>query len=206
MFFSKNYFVPFYFWVYRQNVKKFTLKTWKQVLQFGTNVYYFWFKVIIQVSTNQQRKYLFLLAGRKVHFIAPCGANKSIFFFKWEKNRIQHGKNVYFTCVYFSPWLHNIIPFHSNTKHSFKYWSIKILINCPNSKKNPWPFHDFSPTFLSVRHPSTFIFLKNSQLLGNTNLNDHEKKKNKNYRYRIKQGWKNWRETRKIFLSWPIYR
>ena len=43
-----------------------------------------------------EKPLIFLLMGHKVHFISPCGANKSIFYLSVEKNRVQQRKNIYF--------------------------------------------------------------------------------------------------------------
>ena len=44
--------------------------------------------------------YYFLLAGHKVNFKAPCGANKSTFWpSRGTENRMQLGKKIYFTRV-----------------------------------------------------------------------------------------------------------
>ena len=56
------------------------------------------FILTIQVTCGV--KYIFLLAGHDVDFIAPCGSNKPIFDHLVEKkNRMQHGKNINFTRV-----------------------------------------------------------------------------------------------------------
>ena len=44
----------------------------------------------------QNMNKFFKLADHKVHFIAPCGVNKSIFDPLVEKNSLQHGKRIYF--------------------------------------------------------------------------------------------------------------
>ena len=55
----------------------------------------------------------FLLAGHKIDFIAPCGANKSIFDPQVEKNRVQHGKIINFTRVVMLPLLCSVIKLHT---------------------------------------------------------------------------------------------
>ena len=47
----------------------------------------------------REKKFYFLLAGHKVNFIAPCGANKSIFSTKGSKSGLYcplRGKKIHF--------------------------------------------------------------------------------------------------------------
>ena len=62
----------------------------------------------------------FLLAGHKVEFIAPCGANKSTFWpASRKKNRVQHGKSIYFTRVVVTLALLGHQTSHSQNKFFF---------------------------------------------------------------------------------------
>ena len=55
---------------------------------------------LIFLIFREDANVFFLLAGHKVDFISPCGTNKSTFWpASRKKNRVQHGKNIYFTRV-----------------------------------------------------------------------------------------------------------
>ena len=67
------------------------------------------------------KKCIFLLAGRKMDFITPCGQTKSIF---WPPGRkkicVLHGKNTYFTRVVFTLTLLG----HQTSQSKNKFFSL----------------------------------------------------------------------------------
>ena len=98
---------------------------------------------------------IFLLAGRKVHFIVPYEAKKSIFdpLIK-KKIPVQHGKNIYFTRVVVTFALLGDRTSHSQNKffipsciiyyfllegHKFHF----ISLSGSNNKCFPRVAHDF---------------------------------------------------------------
>ena len=56
-------------------------------------------RLIISFQALKSQKNFFLLVGHKEYFIAPCGQTNLFFDPQVEKNRVQHGKNIYFTRV-----------------------------------------------------------------------------------------------------------
>ena len=56
-------------------------------------------KKVVENKRFGIEKNIFSIAGHKVDFIAPCGANKSIIWPPSRKKNVRHEKNIHFTRV-----------------------------------------------------------------------------------------------------------
>ena len=113
--------IDFWTWLVNENFDIFFRSFhWKvyEIIEF-VNEFFYDFNPIQKSITRDCHKNVFLLAGHKVDFIAPCGANKSTFWPYSRKKIVCNTGKTFILLVWLLPLLCSGIKLHTRKINFF---------------------------------------------------------------------------------------